>query len=194
MTIAAKTIKNDEITCETTPSTQNEYCTDFSSLPETNRGYPIKQQKRRDDMYVKLLKAHKTYTVRLFQVCQKQTGGVQAQRILLACMSHLLYLAMYFVRCFVSRIVSETFVLAGYCRVVAICFATPPPESHHSAFQLLHLYHLTFSFQVKSLDSAIIWINRGHKCRPFSPSLRGFVFSAHRVQQSHSSSIFIGYC
>ena len=35
---------------------------------------------------------------------------------------------------------------------------------------------------------------RGHRCRPFSPPVRAFIFIAHRVQHSHCSSIFIECC
>ena len=47
-----------------------------------------------------------------------------------------------------------------------------------------------FSFCTLLLSS-FFWISRGHRCRPFSPpgSCLQF-FIAHRVQQSHCSSIF----
>ena len=34
------------------------------------------------------------------------------------------------------------------------------------------------------------WKSRGHRCRPFSPPVLASIFIAHRVQQSHCSSIF----
>ena len=34
------------------------------------------------------------------------------------------------------------------------------------------------------------WTSRGHRCRPFSPPVLALNFIAHRVQQSHCSSIF----
>ena len=34
------------------------------------------------------------------------------------------------------------------------------------------------------------WTSRVHRCRPFSPPVLAFNFIAHRVQQSHCSSIF----
>ena len=33
--------------------------------------------------------------------------------------------------------------------------------------------------------------SRGHRCRRFSPSVRAFIFIAHRVEHSHCLSIFI---
>ena len=34
------------------------------------------------------------------------------------------------------------------------------------------------------------WTSRGHRCRPFCPRVLPSIFIAHRVQQSHCSSIF----
>ena len=45
-----------------------------------------------------------------------------------------------------------------------------------------------------ALPSAIFWTSRGHRCRPFPPPVRAFIFIAHRVQHSHRSSIFIECC
>ena len=34
------------------------------------------------------------------------------------------------------------------------------------------------------------WTSRGHRCRPFFPRFLPSIFIAHRLQQSHCSSIF----
>ena len=43
----------------------------------------------------------------------------------------------------------------------------------------------------RALLLSSFWTSRGHRCRPFSPPVLAFnIFIAHRVQQSHCSSIF----
>ena len=46
----------------------------------------------------------------------------------------------------------------------------------------------SFFFHTHLLSSS--WTSRGHRRRPFSPPVLAFNFIAHRVQQSHCSSIF----
>ena len=68
----------------------------------------------------------------------------------------------------------------------------PPPclklRNGHTRY-----HHFYFPAQLvgEVLPSAIFWTRRGHRCRPFFPPVRAFVFIAHRVQHSHCSSIFI---
>ena len=45
-------------------------------------------------------------------------------------------------------------------------------------------------FSCCTLVLSSFWTSRGHRCRPFSPPVLAFNFNAHRVQQSHCSSIF----
>ena len=52
----------------------------------------------------------------------------------------------------------------------------------HAAF-----FFFFFSFCTFSLSS--FWTSRGHRCLPFSSPVLAFNFIAHRVQQSHCSSI-----
>ena len=47
-----------------------------------------------------------------------------------------------------------------------------------------------FFFFFRTLILSSFWTSRGHRCRPFSPPVLAFSFIAHRVQQSHCSSIF----
>ena len=47
-----------------------------------------------------------------------------------------------------------------------------------------------FSFFFRTLLLSSFWTSRGHKCRPFSSPVLAFNFIAHRVRQSHCSSIF----
>ena len=51
----------------------------------------------------------------------------------------------------------------------------------YSAAQLFFFLTLLFSS---------FWTSRGHRCRPFCPPFLASSFIAHKVQQSHCSSIF----
>ena len=50
-----------------------------------------------------------------------------------------------------------------------------------------HQAHFLF-FRTLLLSS--FYTSRGHRCRPFSPRFLPSICTAHRVQQSHSSSVF----
>ena len=65
-----------------------------------------------------------------------------------------------------------------------------------SMFRLLFFSYILLSSSTRRLfiPPAIFWTSRGHRCRPFSPPERAFIFIAHRVQHSHCSSIFIECC
>ena len=47
-----------------------------------------------------------------------------------------------------------------------------------------------FFFFFLTLSLSSFWTSRGHRCRPFFPPVLASIFIAHRVQQSHCSSIF----
>ena len=49
--------------------------------------------------------------------------------------------------------------------------------------------HVLFFFFLTLVLSSF-WTSRGHRCRPFSPRFLPSICIAHRVQQSHCSSIF----
>ena len=53
----------------------------------------------------------------------------------------------------------------------------------------IYILFFAFCFFLTHLISGF-WTSRGHKCRPFSPQVLAFNFTAHRVEQSHCSSIF----
>ena len=53
------------------------------------------------------------------------------------------------------------------------------------------MYIFFFFFFFRTLLLSSFWTSRGHRCCPFSPPVLAFnSFIAHRVQQSHCSSIF----
>ena len=55
---------------------------------------------------------------------------------------------------------------------------------------LEHLIYLFYSYIFLTLLLSSFWTSRGHICRPFSSGFLPLTFIAHRVQQSHCSSIF----
>ena len=56
------------------------------------------------------------------------------------------------------------------------------------------LYECAYTFTYMCIFAhfplSSFWKSRGHRCRPFSPPVLASIFIAHRVQQSHCSSIF----
>ena len=54
-----------------------------------------------------------------------------------------------------------------------------------------YIYIYIYIFIIRTHLLSRFWTNRGHRCRPFFPSVLTFnMFIAHRVQRSHCSSIF----
>ena len=51
-----------------------------------------------------------------------------------------------------------------------------------------YCFFFSFVFYTHLLSS--FWAGRGHRCRAFSPRFLPSTFIAHRVQQSHCSSVF----
>ena len=57
--------------------------------------------------------------------------------------------------------------------------------------EVLYIYLVFFFLFFFTLLLSSFWTSRGHRCRPFFPPVLAFnFFIAHRVQQSHCSSIF----
>ena len=52
------------------------------------------------------------------------------------------------------------------------------------------LFCFVFCFVFLTLLLSSFWTSRGHRCRPSPPRFLPSIFIAHRVQQSHCSSIF----
>ena len=70
-----------------------------------------------------------------------------------------------------------------------LCTSTRP-RRHFSFFVLLIIIGRIELFFFLALLLSSLWTSRGRRCRPFSPRFLPSIFIAHRVQQSHCSSIF----